>query len=99
MFKRFFGLAVLVAALGALALAGTASAQVGNPFGCTAATATATLGGTNLLPGTTVANPANTPCATDAATLNATPISALGLVNATLGPISAKTNLTTSQVN
>ncbi|MFZ0385501.1 MAG: hypothetical protein WAL22_07555, partial [Solirubrobacteraceae bacterium] len=51
------------------------------------------------MPGTTVANPANTPCATDAATLNATPISALGLVNATLGPISAKTNLTTSQVN
>ena len=44
MFKRIFGLAGLLCALGVIGVgAGSASAQTANPFGCTAGTATASL--------------------------------------------------------
>ena len=100
MFKRLFGIAAVLSALGVLAVgAGPASAQTGNPFGCTATTAKATLLGQNLLPGATTANPANRPCATDAQTLNSTTVNPLGLIGLTVGPASATTNLTTNTVN
>ena len=88
MFKRIFGLAGLLCALGVIGVgAGSASARTTNPFGCTAGTATASLATTNLLPGTTAANPANTPCATDTATLGAAPLSVAGALNlGTIGP-------------
>ncbi|HEX5194392.1 MAG TPA: choice-of-anchor P family protein [Solirubrobacteraceae bacterium] len=100
MFKRLFGIAAVLSAFGVLAVgAGPASAQTGNPFGCTATTAKATLLGQNLLPGATTANAANTPCANDAQTLNATTVNPLGLIGLTAGPASATTKLTTRSVN
>ena len=61
-FRRICGIAALLTALGVLGIgAGSASAQTGNPFGCTAGTATAMLGSTNLLPGATTANAPDTP--------------------------------------
>src|ERR1700727_795749 len=78
-FRRICGIAALLTALGVLGIgAGSASAQTGNPFGCTAGTATAMLGSTNLLPGATTANAPDTPCATDTATLSAVPLNVGG---------------------
>ena len=93
MFKRIFGLAGLLGALGVIGVgAGSASALTTNPFGCTAGTATASVSTTNLLPGTTAANPANTPCAT--------PLSVAGALNlGTIGPADASTNLSTATVS
>jgi Ca2+-binding RTX toxin-like protein len=102
MFRRTYGIAALLCALGAVGIgAGSASAATTNPFGCTASTATATVGGTNLLPGATSANPNNTPCATDSSLLAATNINpaGLGLVNIGVGPVSATTTLSTTQAN
>jgi Ca2+-binding RTX toxin-like protein len=98
MLKRIFGTAAVLCALGVVG-AGSASAQTTNPFGCTAGTATASLGTTNLLPGATVANAANTPCATDTATLGATPLVAGALNVGTIGPLDATTNLSTATVS
>ena len=100
MCKRFFGLTAVLGALMVFAVgAGSASAQTGNPFGCTADTASASLVGTNLLPGTTVANAADTPCAHDSRTLSATPLSVAGALNlGTVGPVQATTDLSTSTV-
>jgi RTX calcium-binding nonapeptide repeat (4 copies) len=96
MWKRFFGIAAVLSALAMLAVgAGSASAQTGNPFGCTASTAAGSLLGTNLVPGTTVANVADTPCANDTRTLSATPVSIAGLSVGTVGPVQATTKLTT----
>jgi Ca2+-binding RTX toxin-like protein len=53
-----------------------------------------------VLPGTTVANPANTPCATDTATFSATPLSVAGVLDlGTIGPVDATTNLSTATVS
>ena len=94
MCKRFFGIAAVLSALAVLAVvAGSASAQTGNPFGCTATTASGNLLGTNLLPGTTVASVADTPCADDTRTLSATPVSIAGLNVGTVGPVQATTKL------
>src|SRR6202042_3754924 len=90
------GIAALLCAAGGLAAgAGSASAATTNPFGCTASTAVATLGSTNLLPGATNANAQNTPCASDQELLASTTINpaGLGLVSATVGPASATTTL------
>jgi Ca2+-binding RTX toxin-like protein len=100
--RSISGVAALLCATGGLvAGAGSASAATTNPFGCTASTAVATLGSTNLLPGATNANAQNTPCATDQQLLALTPINpaGLGLVSATVGPASATTTLSTGQVN
>jgi hypothetical protein len=93
--------ALLCAAGGLVAGAGSASAATTNPFGCTASTAVATLGSTNLLPGATNANAQNTPCVSDQQLLASTPINpaGLGLVSATVGPVSATTTLSTGQAN
>ena len=94
--RRTSGVAALLCAAGALAAgAGSASAATTNPFGCTASTAVATLGSTNLLPGATSANAQDTPCASDQELLTATTINpaGLGLVSATVGPASATTTL------
>src|ERR1700689_981066 len=100
-FGRIFGIAVLLCALGVFGVgAGSASAQTGNPFGCTAGTATATAGTTNLLPGAPSANAADTPCATDSATLSAVPLNVAGGLNlGTIGPVQAATSLSTATVN
>ncbi len=100
--RRNLGVAALLCACGVVAAgAGSASAATTNPFGCTAATAVATLGSTNLLPGATNANPADTPCASDQQLLAATTIdpAGLNLVSATVGPVSATTTLSTAQAN
>ena len=102
MHKRISGMAALLCAAGGLvAGAGSASAATTNPFGCTASTAVATLGSTNLLPGATNANAQNTPCASDQQLLAPTPIdpAGLGLVSAAVGPVSATTTLSTGQAN
>jgi Ca2+-binding RTX toxin-like protein len=99
-FRRICGIAALLTALGVLGIgAGSASAQTGNPFGCTAGTATAMLGSTNLLPGATTANAPDTPCATDTATLSAVPLNVGGALSlGTIGPVNAATNLSTASV-
>ena len=100
--RRNIGIAALLCSLGAVGVgAGSASAATTNPFGCTASTAAATLGSTNLLPGTTVANPPNTPCATDNQLLAATAINpaSLGLVAGTVGPVAATTTLSTGSAD
>jgi Ca2+-binding RTX toxin-like protein len=98
MFKRIFGIAGLLCALGVIGVgAGSATAQTTNPFGCTAGTATASLGTTNLLPGATMANATNSPCATDTASLGAVPLSVAGALNlGTIGPAQATTTLSTA---
>jgi Ca2+-binding RTX toxin-like protein len=99
MCKRFFGITAVLSALAVLAVgAGSASAQTGNPFGCTATTAKATVLGQYLLPGATAANPAVKPCATDAQTLNQTTVNPLG-IGLSVGPASASTKLTTDKVD
>jgi Ca2+-binding RTX toxin-like protein len=100
MFRRIFGIAGLFGVLGVLGIgAGSASAQTGNPFGCTAGTANAMLGSTDLLPGATVANAPDTPCATDTATLSAVPLDVAGGLNlGTIGPAHATTTLSTATV-
>ena len=100
MHRRISGIAALLCAAGGLAAgAGSASAATTNPFGCTASTAVATLGSTNLLPGATSANAADTPCASDQQLLAATTINpaGLGLVSAAVGPVSAATTLSIAQ--
>jgi Ca2+-binding RTX toxin-like protein len=99
--RRNSGVAALLCAVGAIGVsAGSASAQTTNPFGCTASTAVATLGSTNLLPGATSANAADTPCATDNATLSAVPLVVGGVLNlGTVGPVQATTNLATATAN
>ena len=102
MHGRFSRIAALLCAAGGLmAGAGSASAATTNPFGCTGSTAVATLGSTNLLPGATNANAQNTPCASDQQLLASTAINpaGLGLVSATVGPVSATTTLSTGHVN
>ena len=92
----------LLCALGVVGVgAGSASAATTNPFGCTASTAVATLGSTNLLPGATTANAPDTPCANDQQLLASTTINpaGLGLVSATVGPVSATTTLSTGLAN
>ncbi len=99
---RISGIAALLCAAGGLAAgAGSASAAATNPFGCTASTVVATLGSTNLLPGATDANPSDTPCASDHQLLAATTINpaGLGLVSIAVGPVSATTTLSTAQAN
>jgi Ca2+-binding RTX toxin-like protein len=99
--RRNCGVAALLCAVGAIGVsAGSASAQTTNPFGCTASTAVATLGSTNLLPGATTANATDTPCATDNATLSAVPLVVGGVLNlGTVGPVQATTNLSTATAN
>jgi hypothetical protein len=98
MFKRIFGIAGLVCALGVIGVgAGSASAQTTNPFGCTAGTATANLGTANLLPGATSANATDSPCVTDTASLGEVPLSIAGALNlGTIGPVQATTNLSSA---
>ncbi|MBV9817328.1 MAG: hypothetical protein JOZ07_03125 [Solirubrobacterales bacterium] len=86
----------LAAAVAALAFTSSASAQSGNPFGCTASTASASLQGTNLLPGATSANQANVPCADGSSLLNPTTVTNVPGLTLSLGPVSAQTTLGTS---
>lgn len=92
------GVAPLIAGLGLLAFSGSAVAQAGNPFGCTADTAGVTAGGTQLLaPGR--ANAADTPCASDTATVGSVaPLSGSPL-GISLGPVDAQTTLSTDSLN
>ncbi len=97
--RRVWGLAAPLVATGLslLVFCGSAAAQTGNPFGCSANTATVSLGGAQLLaPGS--ANPGNTPCASDTALLAATTVpSGNPLLSVQVGPVNARTTLTSSQ--
>jgi Ca2+-binding RTX toxin-like protein len=89
----------LAAAVGSLVFTGSAVAQVGNPFGCTASTYGETvLGATVADPAT--ANPAVTPCASDTAeTGEESPNTEVPGLSVSLGPIVAVTTLGTAEVS
>jgi Ca2+-binding RTX toxin-like protein len=99
MFTRNLGVAAVVAAVGVLAVSGPASAQTGNPFSCSAGTASVASGSSTLLAPTT-ANPSVTPCASDTAAIgNVTVPAGAGSQSANIGPIDSRTALFTSQLN
>ena len=98
--RRNCAIAVLLCAVGVGVGAGSASAQTGNPFGCTAGTENAELAGIDLLPGATIANAPDTPCATGTATLSAVPLSVMGALSlGSIGPFQATTTLSTGTVD
>ncbi len=99
MVRPKLGAAAMLAIAGVLAVSGTASAQTGNPFSCSASTADVTSGASTLL-APTAANPALTPCASDTAALGTVTLPG-GVASAvgTVGPVDAQTTLSTEQLS
>jgi hypothetical protein len=99
MFKRNLSFAAALGTVGVLAVTGTASAQTGNPFDCSASTADVGVGGAALLAPTT-ANPSVSPCTSDSATLNSVTVpSSNPAFEVALGPVHSTTSLSTSQLS
>jgi Ca2+-binding RTX toxin-like protein len=99
MFKRNLSFAAALSTVSVLAVTGTASAQAGNPFDCSASTADVGVAGTTLLAPTT-ANPSLSPCASDSATLDSVSVpSSNPAFEVALGPVHSTTTLSTSQLS
>src|ERR1700744_2061730 len=99
MFIRNLSLAAALGTVSVLGVAGTAAAQKGNPFDCSASTADVGLAGTALLAPTT-ANPSLSPCASDSATLDSVTVpSSNPAFEVALGPVHSTTTLSTSELS
>jgi Ca2+-binding RTX toxin-like protein len=98
MFTVRLGAAAALVTAGVLAASGSAAAQTGNPFACSATTAEAASGSSALLTPTT-ANARLTPCATDTVGLGDVTVPGTGGVSLAVGPADAQTILSSEKLN